>query len=178
MAAPSARTLLAAIHDRTRDGARSFTDADAGRVIDMNRWCALSPLALVALSGCDLPRDPEDTTASVRNRNLLIGSLDPRGRPLIAVERAILERLAVRLGAVLVVEHHDPHQLLDRLRAGSIHVLAGGLPESSPFCEHIGTSRPFDITSFDGEVTQRVFGFRRGENEFGLHLDRAIESMR
>lgn len=127
---------------------------------------------LMAIQGCDLPRDPSGTSEAVRGTVLVVGTDGPV--PLKdSSENAALNRLAAALGADIEFRQAGIHALAADLENGVIHVLAGELPKSTPFKKRFGLSSPVSEVVLDGKREKTVFAIRKGENGFLLQVNKA-----
>jgi hypothetical protein len=127
-----------------------------------------------ALAGCDLPRDPEQTLETVRGRELRVGVL--KFGENADKDRPVVERLASSLEAKLVYVEGDAHALFEDLKRGHLHVVIGGVPESTPFAKELGLSKPVGPLHGAHEEEGRVLAVRPGENAFLLRVNQAIEA--
>ena len=133
-------------------------------------------LAGLILSGCDLPRDPEETLEAVEGRELRVGVL--KYSENAEKDRPIAERLATSLGSKLVYVEGDAHALFEDLKRGHLHLVIGGVPESTPFEKELGLSKPVGPLHGAHEEEDRVLAVRPGENAFLLRVNQAIEESR
>ncbi|MFD1694340.1 ABC transporter substrate-binding protein [Roseibium aestuarii] len=139
----------------------------------MRLWACLglSLLLPLALAACNFPQDPEETLDKVRGGELVVGvngssKADPAAGLENPRERAILTRFAERLDARIVLRHDEFHQLAAALEEGEVDLIAGDLPETTPFATRLGLSRPMSETRLRGETVKTVFAVRKGENRF------------
>jgi hypothetical protein len=126
------------------------------------------------LAGCDLPRDPEKTLETVQGQDLRVGVL--KFGENADKDRPIVERLARSLGAKLVYVEGDAHALFEDLKRGHLHLVIGGVPESTPFAKELGLSKPVGPLHGAREDEDRVIAVRSGENAFLLQVNEAIEA--
>lgn len=131
-------------------------------------------LVASALPACDLPRDPEQTLESVRGQELRVGVL--KYGENAEKDRPIAEWLATSLGSKLVYVEGDAHALFEDLRRGHLHLVIGGVPESTPFQKELGLSKPVGRLHGAHEEEDRVIAVRPGENAFLLKVNQAIEA--
>jgi hypothetical protein len=131
-------------------------------------------LAGLALAGCDLPRDPEETLETVQGQDLRVGVL--KFGENAAKDRPIIERLAKSLEAKLVYVEGDAHALFEELKRGHLHLVMGGVPESTPFEKELGLSKPVGPLHGAREEENRVIAVRPGENAFLLRVNEIIEA--
>jgi hypothetical protein len=129
-----------------------------------------------ALAGCDLPRDPEETLEMVRGQELRVGVLKFHGNS--EKDRPVVERLATSLGSKPVYVEGDAHMLFEDLKRGNLHLVIGGVPESTPFKAELGLSKPVGPLHGAHEEENRVVAVRPGENAFLLKVNEAIEAVR
>jgi hypothetical protein len=126
------------------------------------------------LVGCDLPRDPEETLETVQGQELRVGVL--KFGQNADKDRPIVERLAASLEAKLVYVEADAHALFEDLKRGHLHLVIGGVPESTPFAKELGLSKPVGPLHGAHEEEERVLAVRPGENAFLLRLNEVIET--
>ena len=126
------------------------------------------------LAGCDLPRDPEETLETVQGRELKVGVL--KFGENAEKDRPIVERLAASLDAKLTYVEGDAHALFEDLKRGHLHLVIGGVPESTPFGKELGLSKPVGPLHGAREKEKRVLAVRPGENAFLLRVNEVIEA--
>ncbi len=126
------------------------------------------------LAGCDLPRDPEETLKTVQGQELRVGVL--KFGQNADKDRPIVERLAASLGSKLVYVDGDAHALFEDLKRGHLHLVIGGVPESTPFAKELGLSKPVGPLHSTHEEESRVLAVRPGENAFLLRVNEVIEA--
>jgi hypothetical protein len=130
----------------------------------------------LALAGCDLPRDPEETLDTVSGQELRVGVL--KFHDNAEQDRPIVERLAMSLGSKLTYVEGDAHALFEDLKRGHLHLVIGGVPGSTPFGKELGLSKPVGPLHGAHEEEERVLAVRPGENAFLLKVNEAIEAAR
>ncbi len=126
------------------------------------------------LVGCDLPRDPEETLETVQGQELRVGVL--KFGQNADKDRPIVERLAASLEAKLVYVEADAHALFEDLKRGHLHLVIGGVPESTPFAKELGLSKLVGPLHGAQEEESRVLAVRPGENAFLLRVNEVIEA--
>ncbi len=126
------------------------------------------------LAGCDLPRDPQETLKTVQGQELRVGVL--KFAENADKDRPIVERLAASLEAKLVYVEGDAHALFEDLKRGHLHLVIGGVPESTPFEKELGLSKPVGPLHGAHEEENRVIAVRPGENAFLLRVNEVIEA--
>lgn len=126
------------------------------------------------LAGCDLPLDPEETLETVQGQELRVGVL--KFGENADKDRPIVERLAGSLGSKPVYVEGDAHALFGDLKRGHLHLVIGGVPESTPFAKELGLSKPVGPLHGAHEEESRVIAVRPGENAFLLRVNQAIEA--
>jgi hypothetical protein len=135
------------------------------------------PLAFLMgfiLAGCDLPRDPEETQETVQGQELRVGVL--KFGQNADKDRPIAERLASSLGAKLDYVEGDAHALFEDLKRGHLHLVIGGVPETTPFAQELGLSKPVGPLHGAHQEENRVLAVRPGENAFLLRVNEVIEA--
>lgn len=128
----------------------------------------------LALCGCRFPSDPGGTLDRVEEGALRVGLLTPRDGFEATPEGRQLAAVAAALGAEVKFREGGAHDLVEELRAGGIDLLAGGLPEDTPFSAEVGLSKPWGEVPVGEESVPAVFGLRQGENAFLLSINRAL----
>ena len=131
-------------------------------------------LVSFGLAACDLPRDPEETLESVQGQELRVGVL--KFGQNAEKDRPIVERLAASLKAKLVYVEGDAHALFEDIKRGHLHMVIGGVPESTPFEKELGLSKPVGPLHGAHEEEDRVIAVRPGENAFLLRVNEVIEA--
>ena len=131
-------------------------------------------LVVFGLAACDLPRDPEKTLEAVRGQELRVGVL--KFGQNAEKDRPVVERLAASLEAKLVYVEGDAHALFEDLKRGHLHLVIGGVPESTPFGKELGLSKPVGPLHGAHEEENRVLAVRPGENAFLLRVNEVIEA--
>jgi hypothetical protein len=142
----------------------------------MRLYVLMAFIAGSSLVGCDLPRDPEETLEKVRGQELRVGVL--KFGENAEKDRPVVERLARRLGSKPVYVEGDAHALFEDLKRGGLHLVIGGVPESTPFKKELGLSKPVGPLLRAHEDQKRVLAVRPGENAFLLRVNQAIEEAR
>jgi hypothetical protein len=135
---------------------------------------ALMLAALPGLAACKLPVDPEGTTEAVRGGTLAVGLL---GEEMPPDDARAVRRVAEALAADAVVVRGGAHELLAQLERGDVHLLAGGIPEESPFVRKAGRSNPIGHVTLGPDRVPRVLLVRQGENRFLLEVNRALQPL-
>lgn len=131
-------------------------------------------LVAAMLAGCDLPRDPEETLETVQGQELRVGVL--KFGQNADKDRPIVERLATSLRSKVAYVEGDSHALFEDLKRGHLHLVIGGVPESTPFAKELGLSKPVGPLHGAHDEEDRVIAVRPGENAFLLRVNQAIEA--
>lgn len=143
-----------------------------------NRFTLIS-IGCLVLGGCaDLPRDQSGWTAQIQqDRVLVVGFSRPSQKDELVFQRekAVLQKLAKRLGARLEMREGNAHTLLDKLGKREIAVVMAQIPSESPFAEKLGFSQPF-YKRDDGNNNEVEYSIAvaPGENRLLLMLDKTI----
>ncbi len=129
-------------------------------------------LSLVTLSACSFPADMHGTSQKVSGSVLVVGILgaDTAGPR----ETEIINRIAQHFDARLMWVSGESHRLVSDLESGKVHLLAGAIPQTTPFSNKIGLSRPLAYTIIGDKRHKTVLAVRKGENAFLLEVNRAI----
>jgi hypothetical protein len=127
----------------------------------------------LGMIGCDLPQDPEGTLDSIRGQELRVGVLNygENGR----ADRLVVERFAADLRSRIAYRDGDAHALFEDLKRGEIHLVIGGVPETTPFASELGLSKAVGPLVGADNDENRVMAVRPGENAFLLKVNEAIE---
>ena len=115
----------------------------------LRRLPVLCLCGLSALSGCDLPNDPENTLEQIRHSGLRVGviqnppwaAMTPSGAR--GVEPALLRELAAELGTSIEWIAGPEQELMQALEQRSLHVVIGGIADSNPWAKQLGVTKPF-----------------------------------
>lgn len=140
----------------------------------------VTPILLLLLTGCDLPRDPEQTFERVGGGTLRVGiTADPPWTTFEdaqpgGIEATLVEQFAESLHAHVQWTNGSEAELMERLHEGHLDVVIGGLDDASPWTTHSGFTRPY-ITFAE---KRHVMAVRQGENRFLLELDTFLQARR
>lgn len=145
----------------------------------MSRRIAL-PLLLMAIAGCELPRDPEGTLERVHGGTMRAGVVPnppwvvvEAGR-VRGVEPALVREFARSLDARIEWVAGTESELLQRLETGELDLVAGGLTRSNPWGSRVGLTRPYPAPAGDGSGERRVLAIPPGENGWLVRLERFL----
>jgi hypothetical protein len=139
--------------------------------------CVTGMGAFVLCAACDdLPRDPEDTSGEVAGGVLRVGWI--AGVEPSEIERAAIAEIAAGLEATVETAAGPVHRLIADLEDGKLHIVAGALPEKTPFAQQVGLTNPVGEVVLRGEAQPAVMAIRSGENRFLLLVNEAIERAR
>ena len=114
--------------------------------------CCMAGMMLLAIAGCDFPRDAEDTLERVRGGELRVGvSENPPWVHLTdgrveGIEPALLHGLAEQLGARIRWIRGTEAELIEALRRRELDLVAAGLKANTPWSSRLGRSRPYLTT--------------------------------
>ena len=147
----------------------------------MSRRLAAGALTALLLTGCSsgFPKDPEAALDRVRGGQLRVGvsesppwtEVADSGRPS-GVEVDLVEDFAERLGAEVVWYPGSETHLIRSLEGGDLDLVVAGLPEASPWEQHVALTRPHtQIETLDGRTERIVMATRLGENGFLTELE-------
>ena len=134
-------------------------------------------LAVVCI-GCDMPRDPHDTTIRIRGGTIRVGASEHGpwvqfdGDVPAGVEVRLLQDFARLQHAEIRWVEGSESELFQALKEGQLEVLIGGLDDSTPWAPEVALSQPF-ITVGD---KRHVMAVRQGENRWLLELDRFLQA--
>lgn len=142
-----------------------------------------------ALSGCQYPDDVDGTLDRVRDGGTLrVGVSEeepyvildgPRPR---GVEVRLVTGFAGREGATVRYERGGEESLVERLHAGELDVVIGGLTSRNPAKKQVAPTRPYAETETrvgDETMTEKhVMFVRAGENAMLVALERYLLNRR
>jgi len=111
---------------------------------------AVPLLVALAVSACDLPRDPEGTFDRVRGGTMRVGVVERRPWTTLpasggagGLEGALVAELARELGARIEWVRSSESQLLEALKLRELDIVIGGLTDDSPWAQHVAFTAPF-----------------------------------
>ena len=133
----------------------------------------LTFLLLLSLAACKFPADPEGTSDEVRGAVLKVGALTQ----LQDADKRAIDQIARAFHAELQVVQDDPHRLFALLEQGRLHIVAGQIPEDTPFRHSVALSDPVGTLTLNGKTKQQVLALRRGENAFLVTVNRALQEV-
>ena len=156
------------------------------------RLCLLFA-ALLALAGCDLPKDPQRTAERVIGGTIRVGVAGnapwaalSNGEPE-GVECDLVRELAAALNAKIVWVRGGESGLLHALEDFEIDLVIGGIDDRSAWRDRVGLTRPYyrspaerlalpesAPTTFSPRERRHVFAAPPGENGWILRLDRFL----
>ncbi len=139
----------------------------------IGRRRALALLGLPLLAAC---RFPAETPAAVRGGAMKVGLLVPLATFREMAEQEALFTAAARIGTEPMLVEGRVHDVVASVADGTLHLLAGGLPETTPLASRIALTRPWGKATIAGEVRHAVWGLRQGENALLLALNQAVSS--
>lgn len=153
----------------------------------MAHFRRLALLAVAALIGCDLPRDPEGTLNAVRGAELVVGVseappwIEGGGRQPQGIEADIVRRLADALDADVRWMWLPAEEQVTRLARFEIHLAVGRHTRDSPLAREVGATRPWYVSverHGDTDVASRhhVFLVPPGENAWLVWLEQRLEA--
>ena len=141
-------------------------------------------LVVLAIGGCQFPRDVEGTLERVDGGTLRVGASEHE--PFVTldqqqpggVEARLVEDFARGLGARVQYVRGGEEDLVERLREGELDLVIGGITKKSPFKKEVAPTRPYAVTRdriADKPVTNHhVMFVRNGENAFLVRLERYL----
>ena len=149
----------------------------------MIRIFSLLLAALLALTGCGIPRDPDGTFDAARERGeLIVGAshtppvLLVDGDAVSGPEAELIEEFAAAHEMSVTWVPGGEEKLVRMLEHGDIDLMVGGLTAKSPWSSKVGLTRPW-MTDTDeyGEPLDRVVGAPLGENALIAALERYFD---
>lgn len=132
------------------------------------------------LAGCYFPDDPKHTLATIERQGAIkVGIL---AEPLPEADAKVIARFAESLGVRTDYVSGPAHALLAGLEEGSLHLLAGDIPEDTPMASHAALSNPHPPRIMlpgraERRSEKRVLLLRKGENRLLLRLNRSLREV-
>lgn len=122
----------------------------------------------VIISGCGIPRDPEQSLEAARGAELSAGAV--HNPPWVSVEDGerpsgpevdLIEEYAERIGAQVAWSTGSESGLVGRLHDRQLDVVIGGFDEHTVWDHHAAVTRPYEVLE---EGPGRVVLIELGEN--------------
>ncbi len=126
---------------------------------------------LALLAGCDMPRDPGETTDSIQQRGAIrLGLAAPLSPDSEQQVRAAAKDLQVRLDIV----PGEGEALLRKLEEGELDIVHGTFASNSPWSAnvHLGKVAGRRAQPASDEAAPR-FAYRNGENGWIMAMEKA-----
>ena len=147
------------------------------------KWIVLGSVAVASvpfLSGCsllaDLPRDARGSTRLLQSGKPLVVGVPERAEAddaaVAAREKALLEKLARRLGTRVEWKKGNAHRLLQDLEEAQVMVVAAQLSSDTPFASEVAMSQPF--WKHGPREKDFCMAVAPGENKLLFELDKLI----
>lgn len=158
----------------------------------MGAAAALAALAVAALTGCQVPQDPDGTLDLVRDGTMRVGVTDsdpwvdltdpdaPQG-----VEPELVRRFAESLNAEIDWFDGSEEELIGALKEGQLDLVVGGLTRKSPWKKEAALTWSYLTTrllvgappgaSLPGDLDGVAVAFERGTEAGGL-LERKTDA--
>jgi hypothetical protein len=145
-------------------------------------------VAVAALAGCDLPRDPEGTLNRVRGGTMRVGMVvdtpwvTDSGEGAGGIERTIVDDLARALGAKVEWRRGPAEKLLETLHERDLDLVIGGFTTKSPWKQQVALTKPYytDTTVVRGERKEEphAVAVAPGENAWQVAVERVLRGKR
>lgn len=148
------------------------------------RWTTFSGLSVLvlAVAGCDIPKDPEGTLERVRGNVMRVGLIEQEpwaqheGGQASGVEVELVNRLAQQLGSRVEWQPGGETELFERLENHELDLVIGGVTASTPWAARLGLTLPHTERTVREQKHQHVLAAPPGENAWLLELDRFIHA--
>lgn len=129
--------------------------------------------SLVALPGCDLPQDQEQTEILVRERGAIRLGRVAGARP-DPVGEAVLAAVSHDIGVGIETREGESERLLSDLEEGELDLVYGHFPQDSPWSRKVYFGQPLGWDSPPPPHTHVPrFVMRNGENRWIMRIERA-----
>lgn len=127
----------------------------------------------IALAGCDMPRDPEQTGALVReSKTIRLGWVTDT--PPDAKVQRVLSRVGRATGARTQLMEGDSEALLGDLEEGKIDLVYGSFAMDSPWATHVHLGKALGWRAGPPKhVAAPRFVYRNGENGWIMLVEAA-----
>lgn len=139
--------------------------------------------AAVVLSGCAIPADSVGTLDRARDGNLVVGvsehppwtDVDENTGEVSGSEADLVESFAESINADVEWSVGAESIVAERVKAGEVDLMIGGLTTASPWSSHMALTRAYTtVTADDGSSENMVMGVRLGENDLLTSLERHL----
>jgi polar amino acid transport system substrate-binding protein len=137
---------------------------------------AFAAVALLVVSACGIPRDPEDSFERIQRTGVLRAGITPRppwttesGGP----EADAVTAFAHSLGARVEWRHGSESELFEALETFELDLAVGGFTADNPWMPKLGMTRPY----IDAGGRKHVAVVAPGENRLLFEFDRTIRSL-
>lgn len=151
------------------------------RPVYLGTWGAVAACAAVLLllnRGCDMPKDPQQTTQAIRQRNAIRVGVSESPPWVVAAdaqpqgtEPDLIRRFASGLEVEVQWHAGGESELLGRLEKHELDVVIGGLTADSPWKTRVALTRPYLRKPGQGKAGEHVMAVMRGENDFLVRLE-------
>ena len=136
-------------------------------------------LLLLAIGGCDVPRDPEGTLGRVAGGTMRVGvahpaDLGPEEAAIARLERSLVQDFADQLKARIEWIAVTEGEGMERLHRHELDLLLAGLAKTTPWQKKVGLTRPFLETERGGRKIQHVLAAPPGENGWLVRIERFL----
>ncbi|NUQ92412.1 MAG: transporter substrate-binding domain-containing protein [Gemmatimonadaceae bacterium] len=145
-------------------------------------------VAVAALAGCDLPRDPDGTLKRVRGGTMRVGMVvdtpwvTDSGDGAGGIERTIVDDLSRELGAKVEWHRGSAEQLLDSLHERELDLVIGGFTTQSPWKQQVALTKAYytDTLMLHGKRTEQphAVAVAPGENAWQVAVERVLRGKR
>jgi polar amino acid transport system substrate-binding protein len=122
-------------------------------------------LLLALASGCQYPRDPEETLDRVSGGTMYVGVIDDppwvvldEGKEPQGVEPELVRGFAEQIAADVEWVEGPEEELMEAMRGFQLDIVIGGLTRSSPYRNEVALTRPYIDTEIE-------FGVPPGDDE-------------
>lgn len=126
----------------------------------------------VILTGCDFPKDPENSLENAQLDSLKVGVVNNPPYSMIkngnarGTEIEILKKFAKSQDLQIEFIEGSESGLVDRLKKYQLHIVAGGFDKKTLWKKHAGTSVTYD--------SKHLFLIPKGENKLLQRLETHI----
>lgn len=131
---------------------------------------------VLLLGSCGIPRDPDGTFSEARKNGLVVGVVHnppfciAGDEGFSGVEVELIEEFARAHDLNAEYVEGCESDLVEELKSGDIHVLAGGFEKSTLWLEKAGATAPYDGT--------HVLLVAKGENRLVYELESVVHKNR
>ncbi len=136
-------------------------------------------LFALALTACDLPRDPEGTLERVESKFMRVGVVESAPWTIVnedgdrsGVEVQLIRGLATELDAEIEWTDGPEAEIFEAIELGNLDLAIGGFTADNPWSSKVSFIQPYFTLGED----QHVMAVPHGENAWIVRVERYLRS--